>query len=429
MRTFGQGTAPGVYHGIIRQARLQGGVLWAKVEIPSWSTPTGAYVTNWARVAIPWGTKDFGFWGSLHEGEHVLVAFEEGDPERPWVVGFIPMPQGEDNQVEAPPEWLNDDYSDKTPNTNSPPGRENPAKSGPPMNPAVILKSPQWKQYFLLHDKLKKIVFRVASEGDHSWKANPTGEKPEILLGELATHNVLLGDLFMELYNNHRHTDVAQGNEESGPPRDEDKIDPEIHLSHVVYVVRDPTDQGPPSLAQILEDIGRKIFRNAAGGGKGSLGDIAQQVAQIAEEMTKFCSDPAGYVGDLAKRAGVPEPIVDAAKGIVKNFLGPFFKTVKDLAKSTVGVDIPDVEDVCGLVNKLKEGDILGAAGDIIKKGATTALAAVGIPPSVTEGALNLAGGLMEKGVNLEGVFSGVAGKYGAEGLASLAGAMVTAFG
>lgn len=424
MRPYGQGSATGVYHGIIKRARLQGGVLWAQVAIPAWSTPTGEYVTNWARVAIPWGTHDFGFWGSLHEGEHVLVAFEGGDPERPWVIGFIPMPQ-EGSDVEAPPEWVNDNYADKTPNTNAPPGRENPPKDGPEMLPGVILKSPKWKQYILLHDKLKKIVFRVAQEGDHGWEARPTEEKPEILLGELATHNVLLGDLFMELYNNHRHRDVWPGSGVSGPPVDSDKIDPEIHLSHVVYVVRDPTDQAPTSSAFRLPELGKKLFSAAGGGGGGGGGGLGD----VLKAMQDFCQDPGGFVADIAKNAGVPGPIVDAAKGIIGNFIGNFLDNAVKLVKDATGIPIPTPKDVCELADKLGKGDLVGVAQDVVKKAVVMGLAAVGVPPGVTEGALNLAEGLLNQGQNLNQVAGAVAGQYGAQGLAAMAGAMTAAFG
>lgn len=439
MRPFGQGSVAGVYHGVIKEARLQGGVLWAKVMIPAWSTPTGDYVTNWARVAIPWGTHDFGLWGSLHQNEHVLVAFEGGDPERPWVIGFVPMPQEDTNPVEAPPEWLNDKYADKTPNTNAPPGRENPPQSGPEMLPGVILKSPRWKQYFLLHDKLKKVVMRVALEGDHDWPAKPQEEKPEIHLGELATHNVLLGDLFMELYNNHKHKDVQRGGDVSGPPRDEDLIDPEQHLSHVVYVVRDPMDQAPDSSAFRLPTVGKKLFQAAAGGGggggidilgaiQGALETIIKTVQDVVKAMQEFCKDPAGFIGNLAEQCGVPKEIVDAGKQMIGDYVVQFLDAGISLAEDFTGSDLPTVEDICGLVEQLSQGDLAGAAKDIIIKGVKWGLAAVGVPPEITDKVISIGEQLADKGLSLENIVGVVGEEFGAEGLTALAGALTAGF-
>jgi hypothetical protein len=41
--------------------------------------------------------------------------------------------------------------------------------------------------------------------GGEELQSLPNQEKPTTELGRLAEHDVLLGDLFMELYNRHRH--------------------------------------------------------------------------------------------------------------------------------------------------------------------------------------------------------------------------------
>ena len=164
------GLVPGIYHGVIERARYDNGVMWARVWIPAWSNENLKYITNWARVSVPWGTYNFGTWGSIHAGEHVWVAFEQADPERPVVIGFIPMPQvvNEEgkNAIEMPPELVNDCPYDKAPHTDK---RDDPPSEGTqPINSAWIVKTPLEQQFFLLHDKMKKVVLRVSDSSGPS---------------------------------------------------------------------------------------------------------------------------------------------------------------------------------------------------------------------------------------------------------------------
>src|SRR5690242_18368855 len=43
----------------------------------------------WASVAAPMAGKDRGFFFQPETNDEVLVAFEEGDPQHPYVVGFL----------------------------------------------------------------------------------------------------------------------------------------------------------------------------------------------------------------------------------------------------------------------------------------------------------------------------------------------------
>ena len=422
---LGNRTLAGVYHGIIEKARIDNGVMWAQVHIPAFDTPTSKFVTRWARFTIPWGTFNYGIWGSPHKGEHVLVAFEDGDPERPWIIGYIPNPQ--EGFTEMPPEFVNDDYADKTPFEGQ---RDDPPGEKQPINPAFIAKSRLWQQYFLLHDKLKRVVIRVCDTGGGECPNLPGQEKPAIELGELAMHNVLLGDLFMILYNRHRHKYVMPGPFLSGPPIEEDQIKCEEHLSHVVYVIRDPWDQPPSPRALAMREVGQQLLGSGGGGGAGGGGTggsgegLGETVRNIVETATKFCSDPAGCIGDMAKSVGLPGDVIEEGVRLVGNLIGPLFDAAKKIAKS-VGYEIPDVKNLCDMAQALADGNL----GEVLVKAVPMALSAIGIPTTVIDGVISVANGLMELGKSLNDVVKAVGEAFGAQGLAALAGCLCSAFG
>jgi len=428
---LGNRSLMGVYHGVIEKARIDNGVMWAKVHIPALDSPHAMFITRWARFTVPWGTWDYGIWGSPHKGEHVLVAFEDGDPERPWIIGYIPNPQ--EGHAETPPEFTNDDYSDKTPMEGQ---RDDPPEKNPPINSSFIVKSRQWGQFFLLHDKLKRVVIRVCDDGGGECPNPPGVPTPKIELGELAKHNVLLGDLFMDLYNRHRHKDVEPGGGISGPPIPEDQIKCEEHLSHVVYVIRDPWDQPPSPRAKLMNEVGKRLLGRAGGGGGGAgggggegggegggagLGEIVQGIVQAA---TDFCSDPAGFVGNLARSVGLPGDVIEGAVNLLSNFIGPLFDAAKNIAKS-VGFSIPDVKDLCSLAESLAEGNL----GEVLVKAVPMALSALGIPPGIVDAVVATANALLEQEADLGKIAAAVGKAFGAEGLAALAGCLASAFG
>ena len=128
-----KGSAPGIYHGVITRVRYQKGMMFAKVWIPAWSSEKFKYITKWARIAIPWGTMNYGMWGTPKPGMHVWVAFEAGDPELPVVLAYHPVRDGE--SLEMPPEFDNDDYSNKSREKQN---RELPPEKYPKINDAWI---------------------------------------------------------------------------------------------------------------------------------------------------------------------------------------------------------------------------------------------------------------------------------------------------
>jgi uncharacterized protein involved in type VI secretion and phage assembly len=71
-----------------------------KITLP-WAPDTGgARYEAWARLATLMAGKDRGSWFIPDEGDEVLVAFEAGDPRRPYVIGALW------NQRDEPPEAM-----------------------------------------------------------------------------------------------------------------------------------------------------------------------------------------------------------------------------------------------------------------------------------------------------------------------------------
>ena len=90
----------GVYPALVTDISDPAGQGRVRVKLP-WSPDTGdaAYET-WARLATLMGGKERGSWFIPDVGDEVLVAFEGGDPRRPYVVG------GLWNGADAPPERM-----------------------------------------------------------------------------------------------------------------------------------------------------------------------------------------------------------------------------------------------------------------------------------------------------------------------------------
>jgi uncharacterized protein involved in type VI secretion and phage assembly len=62
-------------------------------------------LSNWARLATPMGGKDRGLFFRPERDDEVLVAFEQGDPRRPYIVGSLwstedPPPADDGNAVD-----------------------------------------------------------------------------------------------------------------------------------------------------------------------------------------------------------------------------------------------------------------------------------------------------------------------------------------
>ena len=91
---------PGVYVALVTDIKDPDGQGRVKVTLP-WSPDTGgARYDAWARLAVLMAGKNRGTWFVPDVGDEVLVAFEAGDPRRPYVIGALW------NGVDAPPETM-----------------------------------------------------------------------------------------------------------------------------------------------------------------------------------------------------------------------------------------------------------------------------------------------------------------------------------
>ena len=281
----------GLQLGEIVKVRYQNGVPFVKVRILRWCTPEQDFISNWARVVLPFGTYNYGTWATPVVGEKVWVAFEGGDPQRPVVIGYAPVKH---DPIEMPPEFGNDSPHDKS----KPGDREDPPENYPKPVHAWLAKT-KLGHFFLLHDKLKRVVIR--------------GEE-KIEIGELAKHNVLLGDLFQEVYNNHTHQD-------SVPPPGEGERITDRELSQMVFVVHDKSEQPPQSE---IKEIVLKMQKvgEALGGGSGGGENAFDVVKDIAEEV--------GFSDDQIEQA---EKIFNDISESVK-------KGLRDVVKSATGIEI-----------------------------------------------------------------------------------------
>lgn len=325
----------GLQLGEIVKVRYQNGVPFVKVRILRWCTPEQDFISNWARVVLPFGTYNYGTWATPVVGEKVWVAFEGGDPQRPVVIGYAPVKH---DPIEMPPEFGNDSPHDKS----KPGDREDPPENYSKPVHAWLAKT-KLGHFILLHDKIKKEIIR--SEG-------------KIELGELAKHNVLLGDLFMQLYNNHTHQDSVP------PPGDGEKIIPEEHLSQVVFVIRDLGEQPPSSNSMGMIKQATALMQNTqAGGGGGGVQDLL--------------GDPQGFLRDIGRELGLDGETIQKAQEILDGFIDGFVDTVHNLAEQA-GIDIPDGLDLQGLFNWF--GDTIGQfVGTVLSEAERIAEEALGI--------------------------------------------------
>ena len=85
----------GVVPGVVKSLKDQDGMGRIQVYLPRLP---GENRTFWASVAAPMAGKGRGFFFQPEEEDEVLVAFEEGDPQHPFIVGFLW------NGVDKPPE-------------------------------------------------------------------------------------------------------------------------------------------------------------------------------------------------------------------------------------------------------------------------------------------------------------------------------------
>ena len=74
----------GVYSGVVNDIRDPQDLGRVRISLP-WAPD----VEVWARVATLMAGADLGSWFIPDPGDEVLVAFEAGDPQRPFVVGAL----------------------------------------------------------------------------------------------------------------------------------------------------------------------------------------------------------------------------------------------------------------------------------------------------------------------------------------------------
>ena len=90
----------GVCPAVVSDIKDPDGQGRVKVKLPWAKDPGGGEYQAWARLATLMGGANRGSWFIPHTGDEVLVAFEQGDPRRPYVLG------GLWNGKDAPPESM-----------------------------------------------------------------------------------------------------------------------------------------------------------------------------------------------------------------------------------------------------------------------------------------------------------------------------------
>jgi len=93
----------GVYIAIVTDVNDPEGMGRVRLRLPWTTDPGGILYEAWARIATLMAGADRGTWFIPEPDDEVLVAFEAGDPRRPFVVG------GLWNGVDAPPESMDSD--------------------------------------------------------------------------------------------------------------------------------------------------------------------------------------------------------------------------------------------------------------------------------------------------------------------------------
>lgn len=90
----------GVYCAVVADVRDPDGQGRVKVTLPWAADPGGSRYEAWARLATLMGGRNRGTWFVPDPDDEVLVAFEAGDPRRPYVVGALW------NGADAPPQRM-----------------------------------------------------------------------------------------------------------------------------------------------------------------------------------------------------------------------------------------------------------------------------------------------------------------------------------
>jgi hypothetical protein len=161
-------------------------------------------LTGWALPCAPFGGgKDRGFLFLPEPGDTVWIEFAAGDPSRPiWTGSFWGAPTTAGGT---------DDLAQET-------GAEVPTSDGAPAAPGRAILRTRTGHRLVLDDG-GDLVILAAGNGKTEIRLTPAGEvvitADRIQLGANAGEPLVLGDSFMQLFNQHTH---ATGVGPSGPP-------------------------------------------------------------------------------------------------------------------------------------------------------------------------------------------------------------------
>jgi len=75
----------GIVIGVVEDLDDREGIARVRAKLPH----LGDKLSDWARLVTPMGGKDRGVFFRPEKGDEVLVAFEHGDPRRPYVLGSV----------------------------------------------------------------------------------------------------------------------------------------------------------------------------------------------------------------------------------------------------------------------------------------------------------------------------------------------------
>lgn len=192
-----------------------------RVEYPWFHGASSEMPSEWARLCLPYASKESGSWFLPEMGDEVIVYFENGNLDFPIVMGSLFSPKNK------PPESgrdgdLNSDNKNDLKFIRTREGHmicfdDSSGKSG------IYLKDKDNRR-IEIHSKEKKIVIsdeqdnQIEIKGPEISIKNSSGNhvtikngsvtvhsSGEIKLGDSAMHALVKGDLFQSLFNSHVH--------------------------------------------------------------------------------------------------------------------------------------------------------------------------------------------------------------------------------
>jgi len=320
----------GVHTGEVLRVRYNKGRVFVKAKILALGSvdKNGSehpYVTPWAPVAFPGAGKTLGDYGVMFapsKGDVCLIVFERGFPHLPYCIGFLPRID------ETPPEFYNDDYTDKElEGAGDAKDRERPAEKYPEVNDAWIAKIAQ-QLYILLHGKTGHVVIDAPDSGDND---------PKIELGEKASYRVVLETLAKDFF---KHTHPG-----TGEPDNLSVDDWEDYVSKLTYTRKDPR-----SIEQGGSDEKKQEHPVSTEEATNNIGSFAKNVCKAITTADDFINDPVGSV-------------IDGLEGAVSEYAGTMPKVDLESAKDSA---VDAINKIGAEVGKQCTKGILGWIGDTL---------------------------------------------------------------